>query len=461
LDFLALCRQSIAIDSTPVHGTKDIMDWASQIGRDRGFQVEIQSDFVGDLEQKNVIFRPQEKSETSRAYKASKTSETSKIQSARILEEFLFQSHLDSLDPGPFQLWKDTFQNPFDATIKDKKIFGLGAADGKIDFLCKLEALTPFVGTTQWRLPPVLVATYGSHLGMIGALKLIRRNTISPKMALIGEATDLSLTTAAPGFALVEIQIPFSTHELQQRRDHESRESTSTQSKLFSGANPAESAIRKMFDYLIQLPENITLMEIDGGSNPTTVATNAFLELDLATAQNSSVHRLSSIYRFIKNLEFEFQAYRDPSFSPPYPVLNIGLVRTLEEHIQIMISCKLPPIITVDVYEDWISRMKAHCESMGSSFRVTDYKKPYRSDNNSTLVQGCLDILKTISPQGVASDLSTTNEASLFSRIGINCVCFGPGRREENIHTPHEHLDLDDIPKTISFYKKVIERFCL
>lgn len=445
MDFLDLCRQAIAIDSTPTHGTKDIMTWATKLGRDRGFVVDIQTDFLGDLEQQNLILRPK--------------METPPI--GRRKEEFLFQAHLDSLDPGPFQLWKDTFQNPFEATIKDGRIFGLGAADGKIDFLCKLEALSGSVEKRNWRLPPALVATYGAHLGMIGALKLIRRNSITPKMALIGEATDLGLATAGPGFALVEIQIPFSSHEMQQRQDHEKRESTSTQSKLFSGTSRTESAIRKMFDYLIQLPENIVLMEIDGGSNATTVATNAFLELDLSTTLNSSVQRLSSIYRFIKNLEFEFQAFQDPSLFPPYPVINIGLVRTLQEHIQIMISCKLPPVITVDIYENWISRMKAHCESVDSTFRVTDYKKPYRSDQDSPLAKGCLEVLKSISPQSVPESLGATNEASLFSRVGINCVCFGPGRREENVHTSHEHLKLEDIPKAISFYQKVIERFCL
>lgn len=446
MEFLDLCRQAIAIDSTPTHGTKDIMNWAAKLGRSRGFDVEIQTDFLGDLEQQNIILRPK-----------------SKISPpiGRRTEEFLFQTHLDSLDPGPFQLWKDTFQNPFEATIKEGKIFGLGAADGKIDFLCKLEALGRSVDTGNWQRPPVLVATYGAHLGMIGALKLIRRNTIAPKMALISEATDLGLTTAGPGFALVEIQIPFSSHEMQQRHDHEHRESTSTQSKLFSGTSRTENAIRKMFDYLIQLPENIVLMEIDGGSNATTIATNAFLELDLSTTSNSAVQRLSSIYRFIKNLEFEFQAYQDPSFFPSHPVINIGLIRTLQEHIQIMISCKLPPVITVEVYEDWISRMKTHCESVGSSFRVTDYKKPFRSENDSPLVQGCLEALKTISPQCAPTNLNATNEASLFSRVGINCVCFGPGRREENVHTVHEHLNLEDIPKTISFYERIIERFCL
>lgn len=445
MDFLDLCRQAIAIDSTPMHGTKDIMTWAATLGHTRGFDVEIQTDFLGDLEQQNLVIRPKNGTQPV----------------GRRMEELLFQSHLDSLDPGPFQLWKDTFQNPFEATIKDGKIFGLGAADGKIDFLCKLEALSGFMEKRNWRLPPVLVATYGAHMGMIGALKLIRRNTIAPQVALIGEATDLGLAIAGPGFALVEIQIPFSSHEMQQRHDHENRESTSTQSKIFSGTSRTESAIRKMFDYLVQLPENIVLMEIDGGSNATTVATNAFLELDLSTTLNSSVRRLSSIYRFIKNLEIEFQAYQDPSFSPRYPEINIGLIRTLEEHIQIMISCKLPPVITVDIYEDWISRMKSHCESVDSTFRVTDYKKPYRSDKDSPFAQGCLEILKSVSPQCTPASLSATNEASLFSRIGINCVCFGPGRREDNVHTPHEHLRLEDIQKSISFYQKVIERFCL
>lgn len=458
MNFLDLCRQSVAIDSTPAHGSKEIMLWAAELARQRGLQVTVQTDFLGDIEQLNLIIRP---------------SQSSLIDStAPATEEFLLQNHLDTVDPGPFQLWKDTDQNPFEAAIKDGKIFGLGVADGKVDFLCKLEALTEFQKKSRspmgCRLPPVLVATYGAHQGMVGALKMIRRKSFSAKIGLIGEATHLSLATSAPGFALVEIQVPFSPLEIQRRHDQENQESVSTQSQLFNsrlqtlrGPDTHESAIRKMFEYLIQLPENILLIEIEGGSNANTIATNSFIELDLSPITDSILRKLSSIYRFIKALEIEFKAYQDESSSIPTPMLNIGLVRTLEDHVQIIGSCHLPPTISLEVYEGWIDQIKRHCLAVGSSFRLTDYKKPYGLAMSSDLVQGCLDEMKKLAISPLIQGVTATNEASLFSRVGIDCLCFGPGLREGNVHTPCESLNLEEIPKTIAFYKRAIERFCL
>ena len=437
MDLIELCRQSIAIDSTPAHGNKEIIAWAADYCQKKGFHVEVHSEYFGDLEHQNLIIRT--------------TSERSN-------SEFLMQNHLDTVDPGPFPLWQDTFHNPFEATIKDGKIFGLGAADGKIDFICKVEALSQFIKTDFRKLQPVIAVTFGAHLGMIGALKLIRKNKISAKMALIGEATGMQLIHAAPGYASVEIRIPFSEDEIRHKQDHDLRESTSSQSKLFSirsGTSEVnESAIRKMFEYLLQLPESLLIIEIDGGSHAGTQATNAFLELDLSSTPDPISKKLVSIYQFIKSLELEFQTYEDTDFSPSHPTLNIGLIRTLEDHVMISGSCRIPPVVTHKTYEDWMLRMKIHCEKVGVNFRVADYKKPFRTNEKSALVRGCLDELKKMSLSEKICRKNSTNEASLFSRVGIECVCFGPGLSEDNVHTPHEHVLVADIECTIQFYKK-------
>ena len=77
------------------------------------------------------------------------------------------------------------------------------------------------------------------------------------------------------------------------------------------------------------------------------------------------------------------------------------------------------------------------------------------------LVKGCRDELRAM---GLSERLTTqpsTNEASIFSRTGIECLCFGPGKREGNVHTPSEHVAVEDLHKAVEFYKRVIERFCL
>lgn len=447
MDFIQACREFISIDSTPVSGTKLIAEKAAKFCRDRGLQIELQEELQGGTEEMNVIAR---------------------LTKERPSNEFLLQTHLDTVDPGPYQMWTKTGHNPFDAAILDGKIYGLGVADVKLDFLCKLEALAKFRDKKSWKLPPVLAGTYGEETGMTGTLKLIRKNKISAKMALIGEPTDLRMINAAKGFATVEIQIPFSDEEVRYRQDHNLRESTSTQSKIFNGKSAhssmphlGESAIAKMLDYLLMLPESVVLMEIDGGISFNTVPSHAILELDLMPIQNSIARKISYVYGAIKKLEKEFSEYRDQEFMPSTPTLNIGMIRTLDDHILIGGSCRIPPLITHEIYERWMRFLKQECEKVGGSYRVTDYKKPYRTDANSILVRGCRDELRSMGLNETSMAQSSTNEASLFSRIGIDCVCFGPGQREGNIHTPNEHVEIADLHKATLFYEKMIERFCI
>lgn len=448
MNFIEACRQLISIDSTPSHGNRELARWVAAFCRQKGLIVEEQEEVMGDVTQVNVIARPVE---------------------TRPSAEFLLQTHLDTVDPGPFPLWTQTGANPFDAHIIDGKIYGLGAADVKLDFLCKLEAVASFAKNSKWRLPPVLVGTFGEESGMQGALKLIRKNKITAKMAMIGEPSDLQLINSAKGFASVEIRIPFSDEEMQYRQEHNLRESTSTQSKIFHGkaahsSTPhlGESAIGKMLESLMMMPDSVNIMEIDGGQNFNTVPSHAFLEIDMVTMiKNPISKKICNIYRAIKALELEFLDFKDNDFYPATPTLNIGVIRTFEDSIQISGTCRISPIITHEIYEQWMDRLRKVCEKNEASLRIIDYKKPFRTEVNSILVKGCLDELRSMNLSDQPTSQSSTNEASIFTRIGIDCVCFGPGKREGNVHTPQEHVALADLEKATEFYKKIIQRFCL
>lgn len=448
MDFVEACRQLISIESTPTHGNRELAKWVAAFCRQKGLHVDEQEEVVGDIPQVNVIARHHEQ---------------------RPSAEFLLQTHLDTVDPGPYSLWTQTGLNPFDAHIIDGKIYGLGAADVKLDFLCKLEALASFGKNQTWRLPPVLVGTFGEESGMQGALKLIRKNKVAAKMALIGEPSDLKLINAAKGFASVEIRVPFSDEEMEFRQEHNLRESTSTQSKLFHGraahsSTPhlGESAVVKMFESILMLPDSVNIMEMDGGINFNTVPSNAFLEIDMVSSVANPISRkIANIYRAVKALELEFLDYKDNDFYPSTPTLNIGLVRTNEDGIQISGTCRIPPVITHDIYERWMDRLREVCEKNEASFRVNDYKKPFRTEVKSILVKGCLDELRAMGLHDSPISQASTNEASIFSRIGVECVCFGPGKREGNVHTPEEHVALADLEKATQFYRQIIERFCL
>ena len=152
MEFVQACREFISIDSTPTQGARKAAEFAANFCRSLGLHVEEQIESTPFGEESNIIVRH-------------------KAQRGDL--ELLLQNHLDTIDPGPFHLWSVTGNNPFDATIVDQKIYGLGAADVKLDFLCKARAMAAVNDRKdRFKLPPVLVGTYGEETGMMGCLNL-------------------------------------------------------------------------------------------------------------------------------------------------------------------------------------------------------------------------------------------------------------------------------------------------
>ena len=456
MEIVEPCRKLIAADSTPSQGNWQAAQIAMGFCKEFGFEIESFEEIFGDHRQMNFLARP-----------AGLTPDHGK-------DEVLLQTHLDTPDPGPFGLWQKTGHNPFDAHIIDNRIYGLGTADTKLDFICKVFALRDLQkevadGKKTWKSIPTLMATFGEEQGMVGALKLIRKNKIKATRALIGEPSGGHLIMAGKGIATVEIRIPFEKDEMEYRRLHDLTASSSTESRLFSGkaahsSTPhlGESAITKLFNYLKQLPEDITIMDIGGGVNFNTVPARAFLEIEPVSGHRQPMaKKLNVIHSAIVELEQEFLQFSDSRFRPAEPTLNVGMIKHFEDHVDIFGNCRMNPDVDQTRYEKWMIELGKACASVGAEFRVTDYKKPFLTSLESDFAKGCLQELRALSPKAELVTQSSTNEASLFSRLGIECLGFGPGEREGNIHTPNENVSLEDLSHAIEFYKRALRRFCL
>ena len=446
MDFIEACRKFIEIDSTPLNGTLEIAQFAADLCQKAGLTVEIQNETHNGVDQANIIARPMK---------------------IRPDNEFLLQTHLDTGDPGTYGLWTRTGANPFNASIYQDTLYGLGSANSKLDFLCKLQAMIELKGAA-WRLPCVLVGTYGEELGMPGAIRLIRKKKINAKMALVGEATEMKIYHAGKGFAGVEIEIPFSEEEKDFREKHDLGDGATTQSRIFIGKaahssvpQMGESAIAKMLDYLMKLPEGLAIMAIEGGNSFNTVPAHAVLEIDMIGALRESIgSKISKIAAAVARVEKKFAEYPDPEFNPPEPTLNIGLIRTYEDFVKLSGCCRLPPTVTDEVYEEWMRVLRLACEDVGAVFRVTDYKQPFRTVDG-TLTRICQDELTKMGRTPHCGAQSVANEANVFSRFGLSCVVMGPGQGVGNSHAPNEHVKISELQAAVQFYKGVLERVCL
>lgn len=449
MNFIETCRKLISLDSSPTSSTVELVDFLATLAREAGLVVEVMHEMQSGVTQANIIVR------------------TEKFNPGDC--EFLLQTHLDTVDPGSFSLWKKNDFNPYDAAIEDSKIYGLGAAEVKLDFLCKLNVLKKLKDRKFNTLKPVLIGTFGEETGMQGALRLIRKNKINAKYALIGEASDLKIIEAAKGFAIVEIRIPISEDERKYKISRNQAESATTETKLFAGRSAhsstphlGENAIQNMLEFLQKMPENMVLIEADGGTRVNMIPSQAMVELELVShVKNLCLVKLNNIYKVLKEVENDMSQLKDKDFEPNFSTLSVGIIRTFDDDLLIGGSCRILPNVTQEQYETWMFKIQKVCEESGAHFRITDYKRPFRTSENSVLVKTAQSILESMGLDSKCKTLASTNEASLFSRLGIECICLGAGIREGNVHTPEEHVKIEDLEKATHFYEKMVERFCL
>lgn len=448
-DFIQSCRKLIQFDCSPQHSTAEAVQFLEQLAKDLGLFCEVQNEIQDGVPQSNILIRCQ-------PFEIGD-------------QEFLLQSHLDTADPGNFANWKKNSFNPFDAVIEQGHIYGLGAAEVKLDFLCKLKAMAQIKDQKFKNLKPVLVGTFGEETGMQGALKLIRKNKINAKYALIGEPTDLKIVNSAKGFATVEIKIPLSLAEQKFKSEKAIAESYTTKSKIFSGKSAhsstpqlGDSAALKMFDFVRKLKNEAFIFELDCGTRVNTIPNQAMIEFDeTSVVENSVTMKLKKLIDEMEVLQNQMKEILDPDFEPHFSTLSVGIVRTKSDHILIGGSCRILPSVTQEVYEKWMNSFQTACVQLGVEFKLLDYKRPFRTPEDSVFVKAAQSELKKWGLDSRCYSIPSTNEASLFSRINIECLCLGAGKREGNVHTSNECVNIEDLERSSQFYFKMMERFCL
>src|SRR3954470_12594169 len=126
--FLDEAKRLIRINSVSANGNEEIANYVAALMQDRGLKTQIQhvthSNEDISKRQFNVIGILGDP-----------------LSDRKIRKGLLLNTHLDMVGPGLCENWTETGGDPFSATIKDGKIYGLGTADVKLDFLSKLQAV--------------------------------------------------------------------------------------------------------------------------------------------------------------------------------------------------------------------------------------------------------------------------------------------------------------------------------
>ncbi|MDB2426156.1 M20/M25/M40 family metallo-hydrolase [bacterium] len=439
MNFLELCQQFIAIDSSRETGNLELVNFAAKLCEDIGLQYEVQTHTSGGVENANLVAFNKELDGP---------------------VEVLLSSRIDTENPGLYPLWTKTDNNPFNASIYNDELYGVGSST-KLDFLCKLFAIKEF-GLENMSKPFILLGTFGEEFKMTGAIKFLRKNKLSIKRALVGSPTRLSVAYAGIGIATVEVNLPISKEEVALRKAHDLGESTSSQYKIFYNRSEnknnykiTDNPFYELCEFYKKMPSGVLLLDLDGGKSVNSPPESASIELDIqGTLSDPVMSKFVALIESLVLLEKEFEKYSEEGFLNKNSSLNLGMIRTNEDHIALKGCGRFLPTVNEDIYEGWIDTLKSTCSKLGASFKITDFRKPFSLDSGSNFIKSLDEI-----SSGELSKLSYSTEANLFSRFGIETVAFGAGEEGAQTNEANEKVLIGDLKKSKEFYKQVLSRF--
>lgn len=117
----------------------------------------------------------------------------------------ILSAHTDVV-PVDGQAWDS---NPFQATIKDEKIYGRGACDMK-GFIAVVMSLVPQLKALNLDFPIHFAFSYDEEVGCIGAPRLIEKMmklNYKPKACIVGEPTSMQPVIGHKGIQCYRCQI--------------------------------------------------------------------------------------------------------------------------------------------------------------------------------------------------------------------------------------------------------------
>ncbi len=353
-------------------------------------------------------------------------------------EALLFNTHLDTVSGGETSAWTKTGGNPLKATWVRDRVYGLGAADVKIDFLCKLWAVTQ----AKPSRPFVLVGTYGEERGLIGVQKLFADKKIAPRYAMVGEPSDLELIYAHKGHLIGVARLP-------------TERSIASSIKQWKGKAAHSSTPQLGINALVKCLTEIKkrkwgIVGIHSGTNSNKVP-------ELARAQVSPApgKATSDILGFIEKVEDLATAVgqrRDPRFSPSMTTLSWNMAYSEQGWIELTFDFRTLPGVDSDVLR---RKLEALLPKSGQ-WRSLTIDLALAGDKESTLMKAATEALKTCGVKPVSKTKASSTEAAIYHHHGAQAIVFGPGISVGNVHKPNEHNLLSQIRVATQFYRELL-----
>jgi len=388
----------------------------------------------------------------------------------------VLNTHLDTVPPGDPGSWTECPNGPFVPTFKGECIYGLGAADTKLDFVAKAFAL---IECGVPRRDVYLIATFGEEHGLIGA-KEIAEAGIVPKgaLAFIGEPSHLQVITAHKGLMVFRLDIQFEPYR-------EASQGFPLFQLIFEGRSAHSStpalglnAIQLAVDFLNQRPD-LHIASINGGDAVNKVPARCAIgiggELMEPVEAARQLHRgqgtvtefvPSEIFSLLAKLlvwlaDFANRAGKPESdYAPPTLTFNPGLIRSSPKSILLDFEFRPPPSLPFDEIRQGIREVSGFLSRSHPNLKIKVTERRanpgFRSSAASATVELAMAALSAAELPLETGVKAGCTEAGVYASIGISPVVFGPGPSTGVIHAPNEYNLIVEVEGALRFYRELL-----
>jgi len=495
IDLLQAARELIAIDSRSSVSDRAVVDYLMPLCRSAGLSVYLQTERRDGIEQHNLLAGRHGTAPSGAGAAGAGTADADR-------PALLLATHLDTVPPGDETLWTQTGGDPFRLTERDGFLFGLGSADVKLDFLCKLLALERLAETALER-PVLLAGTYGEEVGRWGAKLLLRETGPLPAAVMVGEATGLRPCTAHKGF--LELRCTARAETRPAPAGHcrliTFHGTTAHSSQVHKGVSANDACLDALQSLSAQTPP--VVLGLHGGDLVNKVADRAEMvvmgpaALDRAAPGRAAPGRAGSaeagsavpgttvadvpcpehatwspplisllleLHRHVTALRADLLLDRVAGFEPPYSTVNNGLVSLAAGELSYTIDVRSAPGDTAaELLATHLSRIErlaertADCELLIE--RVQD-DPPFAAMPGSPLLHSLHGVLRDCRLPLDPELKSGTTEAAPYRSAGLDVLVFGPGEAAGNIHRPNERVPEAHLRRAVDVYEAMVRRVC-
>ena len=371
----------------------------------------------------------------------------------------MIYDHYDVQPPEPLELWET---GPWEAAIRDDRIFARGAADNKGDLMCRIQAIESYlaaVGPLPLRIRFIVEGE--EEIGSVHLSQFVRENRplLKGSDGCLWEFGGKDINERPELYCGLKGIVYLELHAHGANRDLHSAVGSIVM-------NPAWRLIWA----LKTLKDNTDQILIDNFTKHVRSPTQEELEaLKQIPFDEEKIKADLGIQSFISNLT-GLELLRKSYYEPTCTVCGLcsgyileGPKTVLPNHAFAKIDFRLVPDLSPDLL---VELLKKHL--IGHGFGDIEVKRTgmedevARSPLNSAIVLTAISAARSVyknEPVVYPTARSSGPMYALCQGLGIPAVSAGCGWNGSRGHAPNENIRIDDYFEGIRFIRELIDRF--